>query len=77
MELRDGDIQLRPWKLDDVPAIVAACNDPDIQKWIPLIPRPYTDEDARAFVRGEVTGDSQQLAITEGGRVVGGELVGC
>ena len=71
MELRDGDIQLRPWTLDDVPAIVAACNDPDIQKWIPLIPRPYTDEDARAFVRGEVTGDSQQLAITEGGRVVG------
>ncbi len=72
MKLRDGDIQLRPWTLDDVPAIVAACNDAEIQKWIPVIPRPYTDEDARAFVRGEVTGiGRQQYAITEGGHVVG------
>ena len=58
--------------MDDVPAIVDACNDPEIQHWIPTVPRPYTDEDARAFVRGEVTGIGQrQFAITEDGRVVG------
>src|SRR5712691_10727132 len=56
----------------DVPAIVEACNDPEIQHWIPLIPRPYTKEDARAFVRGDVPRiGRQQFAITEGGLLVG------
>jgi RimJ/RimL family protein N-acetyltransferase len=72
MELRDGDILLRPWTLDDIPAIVAACNDAEIQHWIPVIPRPYTEEDARAFVQGEVPGvGTHQFAITADGRVVG------
>jgi RimJ/RimL family protein N-acetyltransferase len=72
MELRDGDIRLRPWTLDDVPAIVAACNDPDIHHWIPAVPSPYTEADARAFVEGEVPGiGTQQFAITQDGVVVG------
>jgi len=72
VELRDGDIELRAWTLDDVPAIVAACNDAEIQHWIPVIPRPYTEADARAFVQGEVAGvGSHNFAITAGGRVVG------
>ncbi len=69
MELRDGDIELRPWTLDDVPAIVAACNDAEIQHWIPVIPRPYTEADARAFVRRDVAGiGTFQFAVTAGGR---------
>jgi RimJ/RimL family protein N-acetyltransferase len=72
MELRDGDILLRPWRLDDIPAIAAACNDAEIQYWIPVIPRQYTEEDARAFVQGEVPGvGTHQFAITAGARVVG------
>jgi RimJ/RimL family protein N-acetyltransferase len=72
VELRDGDIQLRLWTLDDVPAIVAACNDDEIHHWIPAVPSPYTDNDARAFVEGEVPGiGTQQFAITQDGRVVG------
>lgn len=72
MKLRDGDLELRPWTLDDVSAIVAACNDPEILHWIPVIPRPYTEEDARAFVRGEVPGiGQQQFAVTDAGRVAG------
>lgn len=72
MELRDKELELRPFTLDDVPAIVKACNDPEIQHWIPMIPRPYTEEDARTFVRGEVEGiGQQQFAVSEGGRVVG------
>jgi RimJ/RimL family protein N-acetyltransferase len=72
MNLREGNLELRPWTLDDVPAIVAACNDHEIQHWIPVIPRPYSDADAEAFVRGEVarTGE-QNFAVTEEGRVVG------
>jgi len=72
MELRDGDLVLRPWTEDDVPAIVAGCNDPDVAHWIPLIPHPYTDEDALAFIRGEVLPDQLKLAIEVEGAVVGG-----
>src|SRR5258705_7703321 len=72
MELHDADIKLRPWTLDDVPAIVAACNDAEIHHWIPAVPSPYTEADARAFVEGEVPGiGTQQFAITQDGRVVG------
>ena len=41
MELSDGTVTLRPWQADDAPAVHAACQDPEIQHWIPVIPRPY------------------------------------
>jgi len=53
VELRDGDLVLRPWVGDDVAWLVTACNDPEITRWIPVIPSPYTEEDARAFIGGE------------------------
>jgi len=71
VELRDRDLTLRPWTEDDVPALVAACNDPEIGHWIPLIPSPYTEEDAIAFVRGEIRPEQRSLAITLAGVVVG------
>ena len=72
MELRDGDLVLRKWTEDDVPALVVACNDPEIPRWIPVIPSPYTEEDARAFVRGGIESlPEHSLAMTESGVVVG------
>jgi len=70
--LRDGDIVLRPWREDDVDAMVAGCNDPEVAHWVPTIPHPYTADDARAFIRGEVRDDHHGMAIELGGRVVGG-----
>ena len=72
MEFRDGDLTLRPWTEDDIPALVAGCNDPEIARWIPLIPHPYTDADARSFLTGEVAPADYRLAITVDGGVVGG-----
>jgi RimJ/RimL family protein N-acetyltransferase len=70
VEVFGEGILLREWRVDDAPAVHAACQDPEILHWIPVIPRPYTEDDARAFVRSEpVVG--HQLAVTEGGRVVG------
>lgn len=64
MELREGSISLRPWEPDDADPVYEACQDPEIQHWIPLIPRPYRREDAVAFVRGEVVGIGEhQYAI--------------
>jgi RimJ/RimL family protein N-acetyltransferase len=72
VKLRDGDIELRPWARDDVAALVAACNDAEIQYWIPVIPRPYTEADALAFVQEEVPGTgTHQFAISADGRVLG------
>jgi RimJ/RimL family protein N-acetyltransferase/nitrite reductase/ring-hydroxylating ferredoxin subunit len=48
--LTDEVVSLRPFNADDVPAIVAACQDTDIQRWIPMIPVPYTEADARRYV---------------------------
>lgn len=72
MELRDEEFLLRPWTENDVPALVAAGNDPEIQYWIPVIPRPYTEQDALSFVRGEARPELQHsFAITANGVVVG------
>jgi RimJ/RimL family protein N-acetyltransferase len=72
MVLRDGELLLRPWTEDDVEALVAGCNDPEVAHWIPTIPHPYTPEDALAFIRGEVRPEHQALAIELSGQVVGG-----
>lgn len=71
MELRDESIVLRPWREDDAPAVYEACQDPEILHWAPTIPRPYTKEDALAFVTGALDLGRYQFAIVESGVVVG------
>ena len=51
VRLEDGDVVLRPFVDEDVPAIVAACQDPEIPRWT-SVPTPYTEADARAFLMG-------------------------
>jgi RimJ/RimL family protein N-acetyltransferase/nitrite reductase/ring-hydroxylating ferredoxin subunit len=48
--LSDGLITLRAFRAEDAPAINAACQDREIQRWVPFIPVPYTEADARAFI---------------------------
>jgi RimJ/RimL family protein N-acetyltransferase len=48
--LSDGVVSLRPWTLDDVPAIAAACDDVEIARWIHQLPSPYRETDAREYV---------------------------
>ena len=43
-------IVLRPPTEEDVPAVFEACQDREIQRWIPPVPSPYTEDDARAFI---------------------------
>jgi len=66
--LTDGAVTLRPWRPDDAPAVLAACQDPLIARFIP-IPQPYTEADAQAFV--EIRGrdweseDERSFAIVD------------
>lgn len=61
---------LRPWREADAPAVYAACQDPEIQRWIPLVPRPYTRDDAHAFVTTG-HGDGQGFAIVRDDELLG------
>jgi RimJ/RimL family protein N-acetyltransferase len=47
--LIDRPTALRPWRDDDIPAIVAACQDPDISRWT-RVPSPYGEADARGYM---------------------------
>ena len=47
--LDDGVIVLRPPEPDDIDAITAACQDPEIPRWT-RVPSPYTREHAVEFV---------------------------
>ena len=71
MELHDDAILLRTWRAKDAPQVYAACQDREIQRWLPGLPQPYTADDARAFVADELELGPHQFAITEQGNVVG------
>jgi RimJ/RimL family protein N-acetyltransferase len=60
--LADAELRLRPWTLGDVPAVTAACQDPEISRWT-VVPHEYTDQDATEFI-----------ATREADRVAGREL---
>ncbi len=64
IELHDGELVLRPWREEDADAVYEACQDVEIQHWIPAIPRPYTLEHARAFVSGEADPRPHSFAIS-------------
>ena len=66
--LSDGVVSLRGFEPRDVPAVVPACQDPEIPRWT-LVPRPYGVEDARAYLRdmdaGRTAGTRLSLAIVD------------
>ena len=74
--LRTERLVLRPFGPDDEDAVLRACQDPEIQRWISVLPSPYTRNDARAFVTetaptDRVSGRSLTVAIEAHGRLVG------
>ena len=80
--VRSARLLLRPWRADDEDAVFRACQDPEIQRWIALIPVPYTREDARSYVHRDGTGGTERraadcsVAIEVAGRVVGSAGIG-
>lgn len=71
MELRVERLVLRPWEEGDAPRVHEICQDPELQHWLPNLPRPYTRDDARRFVTGELGLGRHQFAVVEDGTVVG------
>ena len=79
--LSDGDLALRPWESRDVAAITAACRDEEIARWLDMVPQPYTESDARTYVKQmkqawrEGSAGSFAVVDSAGGEVVGS--IGC
>ena len=75
--LRDGELLLRPMEERDVPAMVAACQDPEISRWT-RVPVPYTAEDARRFMAiaaaSAAAGDGVALIVAGPGDVLAGTI---
>ncbi|MBM7492110.1 RimJ/RimL family protein N-acetyltransferase [Micromonospora luteifusca] len=69
---------LRPWCMDDVPALVEVCQDPAMRLW--ASPAIQSDADAKRWVRtqqqGWATGDRFGFAVLETGLDSPGQLVG-
>jgi RimJ/RimL family protein N-acetyltransferase len=59
--LRDGDLTLRPKRPEDVDAITAACQDPEIPRWT-FVPSPYTRADAEAYLRSSAEDEAAGVA---------------
>jgi RimJ/RimL family protein N-acetyltransferase len=64
-------VVLRPLADADVPTIARACDDPDTARFIPGMPAPYREADARSFLAAaranRADGSVYIWAITEGG----------
>lgn len=67
--LQTDSIALRPWRESDAPAIVRACSDPSVVKFLVSLPSPYTASDARSWLAtletDRLTGTSLELAIAD------------
>jgi len=72
--LSDPIVTLRPWVEADAAAMVECVNgDPAISRWLDRMPQPYSLEDARAYIAGEITPGETRFAIADAAsdRVVG------
>jgi RimJ/RimL family protein N-acetyltransferase len=71
-----GWLTLRSPTEDDIPAIVAGCQDPEVPRWT-TVPSPYGEEDAREFLASipidRAAGTAYPLAIIDNAT---GELLG-
>lgn len=75
MEIDTPRLRLRPWRLEDKPALLRIADNPNIARNLSSnVPSPYTEADADAWLeaRQEEDGTSIFLAIELEGEVAGG-----
>ena len=69
MEIRAGQLLLRPPCQRDLAAVVAACQDPEIPRFIPYVPVPYSHQDGKTWLaeveRKWQSSDERTFAIVD------------
>ena len=72
--LSEGVLRLRPWCVDEAPALVAAWADPEVARWT-SVPTRCDEAFARHWIEGDeqrrAQGLSLDLVVDVGGQVVG------
>jgi RimJ/RimL family protein N-acetyltransferase len=68
--LSDGVVTLRPRRPEDVDAIVAACQDPEIPRWT-RVPSPYTRAQAEEWMASTEPDSAHLLAVDADDRLLG------
>jgi RimJ/RimL family protein N-acetyltransferase len=67
--LSDGVVTLRPWEDSDLGFVVAACQDPAVSRYSPVIPYPYMEADATGWFKHQgparLAGASVDFAVAE------------
>src|SRR5262245_66338991 len=80
--LNGGAVRLRPFRAEDADDVMAGCADPLTQRFLPLLPSPYTRQEAlrwihegapKAFAAG---GAAYAMADPGTDQVVGGTGLG-
>ena len=65
--LETGSLVLRAWRTEDMPGVVAACQDPATARFAAAVPVPYGETDARAWLASQEparqAGERLELAI--------------
>jgi putative acetyltransferase len=78
--LRCDGLVLRPGRLSDAAALVASLDDPEIHRWLDLLPDPYTSGDALAFLcdarQGWTEGTGAHFFVIRDGDLSGGIALG-
>ena len=73
MDLSDGELVLRPWSADDLDALVVAIDDPEIGRWMPKIPHPYSPEAGAAYLARSAGREGRFAIVGAGdGTLLGG-----
>jgi RimJ/RimL family protein N-acetyltransferase len=62
LTIRGAGVVLRTPRPSDIDDIAAACADPLIQRYIPVIPMPYTRRDAAVFVQQARAGATDRMS---------------
>jgi RimJ/RimL family protein N-acetyltransferase len=76
VELSDGEVTIRSWREDDLDDLVAAINDQEIARWMPMIPHPYSEADGRAYLaRAPRREGAFAVVAADDGRLLGGITV--
>jgi len=61
--LRTDRLVLRPARSDDVDEVFRACQDAEMQRWVP-VPVPYTRDDAAAFVGQRIEDRAERIGLS-------------
>jgi ribosomal-protein-alanine N-acetyltransferase len=68
-------LTLRPYRLQDVDDVFSYASDPKWARFLPMVPQPYTEEDAEKFIAGQILLDKEThpfWAIEQNEVVIGG-----